>query len=427
MKKFLKVTSCVTMLLALTVILAHAPAGEPQKPDKNTTAAAQSNNGFALDMYTKLAENDGNIFFSPAGISTALAMTYAGARGETAAEMKKVLHFTLDDKDLHPAMGRLAKTLAAEKDGYALSIANALWGQTGFEFLKEFLEINKKNYNAGLKKVDFAGATEKTRKEINLWVEEKTKKMIKELLKPGDIDPETRLVLTNAIHFKGTWKYEFKKKNTKKENFYLAGGGVKVDMMHIKKMDFKYRYSKKFKALEMPYKGDEISMVIFLPNKGVGLAALEKELTSANIEKWLSRMYKYDIKDLAIPRFKMTCEFKLKHVLKKLGMKSAFGGDADFSGIIGSFEKNELFISDVIHKAALEVNEKGTTAAAATAVLVKKNGRPKIFRANRPFIFIIRHNKTGAILFMGRVVNPTGEKPDPAILPEPPRKKKSSR
>jgi serine protease inhibitor len=223
-------------------------------------------------------------------------MTYAGARGHTAAEMKTVLHFALENKKLHPAMGALAKSLSAKKEGLKLSIANALWGQKGYGFLKEFLDLNRKNYEAGLSELDFITATEEARKTINSWVEKKTNNKIKDLLKKGSVPKDTRLILTNAIYFKGTWKYQFKKKDTKKEKFHLSKQkSTLAYMMRMKKPELKYMYDggrvrgEGFAALELPYKGEEVSMVIFLPDRVDGLGVLEAKLTRDNLKRFRAR------------------------------------------------------------------------------------------------------------------------------------------
>jgi serpin B len=371
----------------------------PVKIDRNVKDAARSVNDFALDIYARLKKKEGNIFLSPASISTALAMTYAGARGETAAEMKKTLHFTLSDKDLHPAMGKLTRLLTQKQKGCSVSIANALWGQRGYGFLKEFLNLNKQNYGAGLNHVDFERATEEARKTINAWVEQETSNKIKELIKPGILDPLTRLVLTNAIYFKGTWKEPFLKSRTRKENFHISKErSVKVDMMCMLEQKFKYMRTDDFQALELPYKGENISMVIFLPDKVDGLADFEKNLTGENLKKWMSQMSRQEIDVLAIPRFAMTCEFSLADILKEMGMPSAFALEtADFSGMTG---RRDLFISAVVHKTFVDVNEKGTEATAVTKRIMFG------VRADHPFLFLIRDNRTGAILFMGRLANP---------------------
>ena len=383
--------------------------------DADVQAAAKSNNEFALDLYAKLKaeaqKGDGNLFFSPASIETALAMAYAGARGDTAAEMKRVLHFTLEDNKLHPAMGELAKKLSTQKQGLKLAIANALWGQKGYNFLPGFLAINRNCYEAGLKEVDYINAAEEARKTINGWVEDKTNDKIKDLIKRGVLTDDTRLVLTNAIYFKGTWKIKFEKKNTKKEKFHLSDKkSVRADMMKMKKAQLKYMKGESFAALELPYRGEEFSMVILLPDKVDGLADLEKSLAAKNLDRWLSRMFKQKVDEVAIPRFKMTKDFELGNTLREMGMPTAFVyPKADFSGMDGT---RELFIGNVIHKAFVEVNEEGTEAAAATAVVMKAGcatpPKRKLFIADHPFLFLLKDNTTGTILFMGRVASVPG-------------------
>ncbi len=396
-------------------------AQEGAAPEKQV---AKGNTEFALDLYAKLKdEKKGkNLFFSPYSISSALAMTYAGARGNTAKQMADVLHFDLEQKKLHPAFAALTNNMKISgQKGLELHIANALWGQQGYKFLDEFVALNNKNYGAGLKDVDFVGATEEARKTINKWVEKQTKDKIKNLLKPGVLDSLTRLVLTNAIYFKGDWVKQFDKKLTKKENFSVTPGKkVKVSMMAMKpsgRKELKLNYGETDDAqvLELPYKGDKVSMVILLPKKVDGLSALEKSLSADTLRNCISKLHKRKLAAVYLPKFKMTCEFKLGEALQYLGMRDAFVfGKADFSGMNGVTSGLErLYITAVVHKAFVDVNEEGTEAAAATAVVMGRGGRPKPppeFRADHPFLFLIRDKATGSILFMGRVVNPKESK-----------------
>lgn len=387
--------------LALLIVAAMPP----QDP-----SIAADNNGFALDLYAQLRAKDGNLFFSPYSVSTALAMTYAGARGATAEEMRKVLHFRLEDAKLHEAFAAQIRELNgdAKGRGYALSVANALWGQQDYRFKEEFTALLEKNYGAGMNLVDFAGATEEARRTINAWVEKKTQDKIKELLKPGILTSYTRLVLTNAIYFKGDWAAKFDKKATAKAPFSLSDGkAVDVDMMY-QRATFGYADDGKVQALSLPYKGKELSMLILLPRDTAGLKAMEEGLTAKTLGEWVARLREHEV-CVWLPGFKMTCEFALNKVLSDMGMPSAFDPDAaDFSGM--STQPGRLFISAVVHKAFVEVNEEGTEAAAATAVVMSADSEPMEFqfRADRPFVFAIRHEKTGAILFMGRVANPRG-------------------
>ena len=393
-------------LMALVPVAGFMKDEPPVDPQKDQAAVVLGNNGFALELYAKLCGREGNLFLSPFSISTALAMTYAGARGETEAQMAKVLHFALGQKRLHPAFEELITGLYAEKkkQGYQLVVANALWGQEGYGFLKEFLELTRTYYGAGLHELDFKGATEPARKTINTWVERKTKGKIKDLIKPGVLSALTRLVLTNAIYFKGDWASKFKEGETKESPFtLLSGKKVTVPMMNQTE-EFKYMEDEKLQALELPYVGDKLSMVVFLPRKIDGLGDLEKSLTVESLSKWLRALRKRKVIVL-LPKFKMTSEFGLADVLRSLGMTDAFSlPPADFSGMDG---KKDLFISAVIHKAFVEVNEEGTEAAAATAVVMGLTAvmpeQPPVFRADHPFTFIIRETESNSILFMGRV------------------------
>ena len=368
----------------------------------------QGNNAFALDLYAQLKDRDGNLFFSPHSISTALAMTYAGARGNTEKQMATVLHFDLEHKRLHPAFRELLGQLETGEGerGYQLSVANALWGQKGYEFLEKFLNLTKENYGAGLNEVDFIGSTEAARQTINTWVERETEDKIKELIKPGVLDRLTRLVLTNAIYFKGYWASQFKEELTREAPFTLMSGEkVQVPTMH-RTADFKYAEAEDFQTLELPYKGGDLSMTIFLPKETDGLAALEQSLTAEKLATWLSTLEEQEV-IVALPKFRMTSEFSLAEVLKSMGMTDAFDvKEADLSGMTG---KKDLFITAVLHKAFVEVNEEGTEAAAATGVVVGLTAAPPrqpIFQADHPFLFLIRDLRSNSILFLGRVMDP---------------------
>jgi len=406
-------------LLVLFGILFLLPSQTLQaaerKDDKvNSTALVKGNNRFALDLYGKLKEKEGNLFFSPYSISTALAMTYGGARGTTAEAMAKTLHFTLDNKELHPAFASLIQDINgdpkqdAKKRGYQLSTANALWAQKGYPFLPQYLRLTKDNYGAGVQEVDFADATEAARKTINDWVEKETHDKIQELLKEGTLTPMTRLVLTNAIYFKGDWASQFKKDQTREDTFHLtADKTIKTPLMHQTRK-FGYAENDTYQTLEMPYVGEHLSMVVLLPRKVDGLPALEKALAADNFADNLSRSGKRQV-IVTLPKFKTTSEFSLKATLSALGMRVAFSSGADFSGM--SSDKESLSLSAVIHKAFVDVNEEGTEAAAATAVVLEPKSeveRPAVpeFRADRPFVFLIRDTRSNSILFLGRINNP---------------------
>jgi serpin B len=383
---------------------------KPDFPLTDVNAVVSGNNEFAIELYKKIANDPNkieNLFFSPYSISTAIAMTYASARGNTEKQMAEVLHFNLPQEQLHPVFSSLEKVLneQGKKGAFELTVANALWGQKGYKFLDSFTDLVNKNYSTGLNKVDFAKDSEGARQTINKWVEEKTKNKIKELIKPDILTGLTRLVLTNTIYFKGKWQYEFDKKDTKEALFHItAQNSVTVPMMYIKK-EFKYGGDESGQILEIGYKGEDLSMIVLLPKEIEGISKIEKSLTAENLDKWLGKLRKQEVR-VYFPRFKMTSEFDLLKVLSKMGMPDAFNDlKADFSGMNGG---KDLYISNVLHKAFVEVNEEGTEAAASTAVVMALKGvaKPTIFRADHPFIYIIRDNITGSILFMGKVCDP---------------------
>jgi serpin B len=373
------------------------------------TAVVEGNNAFAFALYGQLRNRNGNLFFSPESISTALAMAYAGASGTTASEMAKTLHFTLPQQSLNPAMGALLSDLNAVHDGYQLTVANALWAQQGYNFLDTFLQLLKTDYGAGLNQVDFKGATEAARLTINQWVEQKTQDKIKDLLQPGTLAPSTRLVLTNAIYFKGDWQTQFDKAESRDEDFYASQAQTKKAAFMHREGSFSYFDGGTFQALEIPYKSKELSLIVLLPKDRSGLPALEQSLTASNTQQWLSQMVQVDKVIVALPKFKSTQQFELGATLGAMGMAQAFSGSADFSGMTG---KRDLAISEVIHKAYIDVNEEGTEAAAATAVGMRAMAmrgpveQPPVFRADHPFIFLIRDDRSSSILFMGRMADP---------------------
>ncbi|MBN2445560.1 MAG: serpin family protein [Phycisphaerae bacterium] len=397
------------ILVALVVATGLAPAGA----DEDVDMAAQQrdtvagNTRFALDLYGKLRDQDGNLFFSPLSISAALAMTYAGARGETAQEMAQTLHFDVTGDDLHAKMGRLLDRLkSTDNAAWQLHIANALWPQAGYTFLDEFFDLVQQNYHAGLDSLDFAKATEEARKTINTWVEKHTAEKIKDLIPPGVLDAATTLVLTNAVYFKASWVREFDPNLTKDGPFTLANGEEITVPLMKQTGEFAYAEDSGVQVLELPYSGDTLSMVILLPKSHDGLSKLEAGLTTTKLEGLLSEL-KHDEVHVLLPRFKATSMFSLEDALSALGMRRAFSGAADFSGMTG---RRDLFIGAVLHKAYVDVNEEGTEAAAATAVIMKRSTaipRPQpVFRADHPFMFLIRDKQTGSIMFMGRITDP---------------------
>lgn len=390
------------------LVLGMAAMGRAEEP--KVTEVVRGNNQFALDLYGRLRERPGNLFLSPHSISTALAMTYAGARGETAEQMAATLHFSLPQDRLHAEFAALDRQINGGAGGrpYQLSVANALWGQEGDRFLPEFTGLLEKNYGAGLRLVDFR-STEQARRLINTWVEEQTKDKIKHLLQPPYPTPDTSLILTNAIYFKGSWTTPFPKSGTRDEDF-ITGEARKVRIPTMHRVGrLGYLDGGDFAALELPYAGDRLAMVVLLPTAADGLPAFERAVTAEAIGRWLSRLTPRPV-DVSLPRFKVEAGFELQDVLSAMGMPAAFGGGADFSGING---RRDLSISAVIHKAFADVNEAGTEAAAATAVAMTRSAvvrpePPVRFRADHPFLFLIRDKTTGSILFLGRVSHPGG-------------------
>ncbi|MBA7641840.1 hypothetical protein ES703_49525 [subsurface metagenome] len=376
----IKISVFILILLGIISILPKSAVFAQENPDLQ--ALVKGNNAFALDLYAQLKNEEGNLFLSPYSISTALAMTFSGARGATEKQMAQVLHFTLGQRRLHSTFSGLETQLKDYvKEGIELNIANALWLQTGYNFLKDFLELTEEHYDAGLNHVDFAKDREAARKKINIWVEQKTNNRIQKLIKPDMINTLTRLVLTNAIYFKGEWKSQFEEELTQEDPFYITPEiTVSVPMMNQEER-YKYFESDELQVLEVPYKGDDLSMVILLPIKKDGLTELEDSVNTNRFREWMNALAWRQV-TVFFPKFTMTCEFKLK------------------------------FISEVVHKAFVDVSEEGTEAAAATGVMMEYISEqlllpPAVFRADHPFIFVIRDNHSGSILFIGRVVDPS--------------------
>ena len=398
------------MLVPLLFLPDAALFSQPSSPSREDIAAAvQGNNAFAVDLYGQLRKQSGNLFFSPESISTAFAMAYTGASGQTASEIAATLHFTLPPDRLHPAMGALLSGLNAAHPGYQLRVADALWAQQDLKFRDHFLKLIATDYGAGLKLVNFETSPEAARASVNRWVEQKTENKIEDLLPPGSVNRATRLVLANAIYFKGDWQTQFSKASTRNEDFHLsATQAIKAPLMHLR-AKLGYFNGGTFQAVKIPYKSGELSMIVLLPNDLAGLPALERSLTLANLQAWLGELLGGGEVILTLPKFKMTEQFELNGVLAALGMRQAFDRNtADFSAMTG---KRDLWISAAFHKAYIDVNEEGTEAAAATGMAVMSMAMayeppPVVFRADHPFVFLIRDNKSGSILFMGRVTDP---------------------
>jgi serpin B len=424
MKKILVIL--LALALMLPAILSTQPAaGEVLQSDKERLTSPdvspdeqalllEGNSAFAFNLYQQLKGEEGNLFYSPYSISLALAMTYAGARGETEQQMAEALNFLLDQGNLHSAFNWLSAELAGrgegaqgkDGEGFRLNIVDAIWGQKDYGFLPAFLDVLAENYGAGLRVMDFISEAEQCRLTINDWISKQTEGRIKNLIQPGVINELTRLVLTNAIYFNAAWEYPFNDKATADGSFYLLGGGqVTVPMMRQSE-SFGYSSGEGYQAIELPYDGDELSMVILLPDSG-NFEGFEAGLQARQVEDTIGSLQPTEIA-LTMPRFEFKSEFSLKDALSAMGMQNAFCPyNADFSGMTGN---PELFISDVVHTAFVAVDEADTEAAAATGAVIAPTAaapEPTVeVTLDHPFIFLIRDIETGTILFVGRVLNP---------------------
>ena len=414
-------TKIFSPLLALFILLAGCTASagmalsnksritNPAISEGDLKTLVDGNNAFALDIYRALRSEGGNLILSPYSISLALAMTYAGARGETESQMADVLHFSQPQGQLHPAFNALDLALEnsageSEKDQQpmTLNLANAVWAEQTFPFQQEFLDTIALNYGAGIHLADFINRYEPARREINDWVSDKTERKIQNLLPEGSVDTNTRMALVNAIYFKADWQVPFNASSTSDAPFFLLDGSqVTVKTMH-QTLSFPYLKGEGYQAIELPYAGDTAAMDIIVPDEG----AFESFEASFNDEIYDSIItgMQYTTVDLGLPRFTFTKDFNLSEVLAGMGMSDAFDRDlADFSGMTG---RKVLYIENVFHKAFVAVDEKGTEAAAATAVLAVPASLPEFLDVNSPFVFIIRDKVNGQILFIGRVLNP---------------------
>lgn len=389
----------------------------PDAPASDVAAVAAGNNAFAAAAYALLAaQEQGNLVYSPHSIRLALAMTYAGARGETAAQMAEVLRFDLADEALHAAFNALDQELASRNrveptrdDGIErkvrLSIANSLWGQQGFTFVPEFLDTLAADYGAGMRLVDYVAATEAARRAINEWVAEQTNDRITDLIPEGVLSEMTRLVLTNAVYLDATWSSIFEKDATYDAPFFrLDGSEVTVPTMHQQSF-FRYAAGEGWQAVELPYVGEELAMVLLVPDAG-RFPEVEGLLGAGLLDEVVAGLAGVEV-NLALPRFEFRFKASVADLLKAMGMPTAFDpGAADFSGMSA---EDRLFISDVIHEAFIKVDEEGTEAAAATAVIIDLTSAPievMELSVDRPFLFSLYDRTTGQILFLGRVLDP---------------------
>lgn len=368
-------------------------------------ALSAGNRAFAIDLYRQLAVQPGNLAFSPFSISTALALSELGARGETAAEMRQVLHLGLEAERLHRGFKALQARLVHDEEGQQLAIANRLWPAEDLDILPGYQAQSQELYGAMPQPLDF-GQPDAARERINTWVEDNTAGKIVDLLIPPDVTASTRLVLTNALYFKGTWARQFDQADTGVQSFF-GESEIEVPMMHLT-AEVPYVEDDAVQVIELSYVGDELSMLVILPRARDGLAALETVLDAETLERWLEGLGPREVR-IALPRFKGTSRFELAPVLGALGMQRAFSG-GDFSGMTTA---ERLAFSKVIHQAVVEVNEEGAEAAAATAVVMGKGmiQAPPIpvFTADHPFLYLIYDQALGNILFMGRVSEPDAD------------------
>jgi serpin B len=398
----------IALCMILSITLFHSLVVAAEKTDQEILV--RDNSTFAIDLYRELRASEGNIFFSPYSVSTALAMTYAGARGNTEKEMAQTLRFSLGRENLHAAFEGIASRLNSlqKEENLTLRVANSLWPQRDYAFRDEYVSLIKKYYGVSITPVDYKRARETARKMINRWVQQRTQDKIKDLIRPGILTALTRLVLVNAVYFKGDWEYPFNTERTKDVPFYLSlHNTVQVPMMK-QKQEFKYAEMETLQVLELPYAKGGLSMMVLLPRESDGLKRLEKDLTAERIIQWKRRMTMREVL-VFLPKFRMTSMFRLDKRLMNMGMVDAFcDSKANFAGM--DSRSNWLYIGAVLHKAFVDVNEEGTEAAAATAVVMVAKAiptPPPVFRADHPFLFLIQDNKTGSILFVGRVVDPT--------------------
>lgn len=396
----------------------------PFETTPETASVVDGNTKFGLDLYAvtaTAAEDNDNIFISPASISTAIAMTYGGAGGATATQMSDTLHFYLPTESFHPAMSNVLAGVQRNEGGRTIAINNRVFVDQELVVVPQFSSLMSDTYSAPLQNVNFRNEPDKARQAINAWVEDKTEERIIDLIAPGDVTECTRMVLVNTIYLEANWAAPFKAENTH-DRIFTTGAGAEVDLPLMEQIGtFRHLETRDFQALELPYQGKDLSLIVFLPKETAGLSTFEAGLTSNRLTNWLNKVAASEPVrvDTRLPKIELRQSLKLKPSLQSLGMRQPFSNRADFSGLALSEENTEpscyepmrLKIDDVVHQTFLKVDEKGTEAAAATAVLMVETSSARIhvnppisFHANHPFFFVIRDNTTGLILFMGRFV-----------------------
>jgi len=400
----------ILVLIIFFCLITAGCTGAPGNISFSAKNVTDANNRFAFDFYSRLANDptnaESNIFFSPFSLSSAFSITYDGARGDTADEIRSVFHFPKDDVARRQEFANISAIMNREDNTTHLSTANALWAENTYPFLPEYISTAEQYYAANVTNLDFINKADDSRNRINTWVEERTNNKIRDFIPSGGINPSTRLVITNAIYFNGKWEKPFDERETDEYQFSVTPGKtVRVSMMQ-RGDTFAYTETSRIQMIELPYKhgyGKDLSMIVILP-KHETLAAVENSLNGEMLSDLEQKLT--DTKMVvSLPKFKLETRYELPEPLKAMGMPTAFASGADFSGMDGT---KRLFINNVVHKAFIEVNEEGTEAAAASSVYLRTSGidNSPVFRADHPFLFLIQDKETGTILFIGRVVNP---------------------
>ncbi len=396
------------LIASLTACLDPGDPREVTSADGEVGEAAQATNAFAIDLYQEIAAQEGNLFFSPFSVSAAFGMTLAGTDGDTYDQLATAMHITGDEADFHGGLGALVQDLDGERGrGYTLEVANRLFGQEGYPFQADFLTVTSEDYAAPLEHLDFIADPDGSRGYINGWVEDETHGRIEDLLPAGSITSLTRLVLANAIYFLADWATAFDPEDTYDGSFILADGTEVTTPMMYGEIEAESGWAEGVGVLRLPYADDEVDLVVLVPDAGSDLATLEADLSPDFIDTLLDSTYASEELQVHLPKFEMTLETNLIPVLQGLGVEDAFiCGEADFSRLTTPDLAEGLCITGAFHKAFVSVDEAGTEAAAATAVVVGYESEPPNFEVNRPFVFMIRDDLTGSILFMGRVADP---------------------
>jgi serpin B len=389
----------VVFAIVITLIW---PLAAQATASEGRTAVVRGSNRFAVDLYHRVRGEEGNLLMAPLSLYAAFGMTYGGARSRTAEEMADVLHVEIAPEPLHRELGSLLRDLESSAIGNRLQLANAVWPQSGRPLLAEFVRLCAESYGAQIESLDFENSTEGALRTINRWFADQTEERVPELLEPGDLAPATAIALTNVVHFRGEWLGRFEARFTEQAPFTLADGTqVEHALMH-RSGRFGFFEDAELQVLELPYSGERLSMVVVLPRRHDGLPGIEEELSAGRLAELVGKLEQKFVR-VALPRFTIATRLELSETLKEMGMSTAFEREADFSGITGA---RDLWIDLVVHGSSVELTEEGTEAAAGTAVVLKKGPGATEFRADHPFLFLIRDRLSGSILFLGRLEQP---------------------